>query len=1345
MANRSFLINLLSKARALFKLRTGGIVILIALAGIVLTRSYSYVLFHTLAEMFSVVVAFGVFIVAWNSVPIVKNNYLIILGVGSLFIALIDLLHSLAYKGMGVFTGYDANLPTQLWLAARYLQALTLLVAPLFLRRRTWRGLILAIFAFLTAGLLASIFLFKIFPAAYVEGLGLTPFKVISEYIIVGILVAAIGLLWHNRSEFDSTVLNWLIGSIVATAAAEIAFTSYVGVTDTSNLLGHFFKIIAFYLLYRALVETGFVRPYSLIFRQIKLDEEAARKAHGEAEERLADLRSLSMQIMETMGQGLIVTNDEGRFEYVNPAFASLAGWSQQELIGRQPAEIILEDEYAFLQQASDELLQGKTNTFETCLLNSDNRMIPVLVTSVPRLLDNKIAGTISVITDITFQKQSEIRLRQGNRALSMLKDCNQILVRADNEAELMQEICEMIVQIGGYRMAWIGFAEQGRIRNVCAVAQPGFEDDYLAQITWDSSDDNPTGMAIRDETTQVSIHNFLADSKMALWHEAALRNGYQSCVAFPLKNAESTFGALTIYASVPDAFDSEELSLLTELADHLAYGIAALRERENHKLAEEQIREMALFPDLNPDAVLQVDATGQIKKTNSIAVEMGLGVGIQLTDILPDFNELDLPSCIDTGMSPLNHESQFEDGFLQWTIRGVPELGLAFLYSKDVTKRKQAEQEAEARAKEWKDTFDAINEFVSVHDLDFKIVRANKALADRFGKSPNELIGKYCYELFHGMDEPWPNCPHAQAMRSENAVTEEVNDPNIGCPLMVSVSPVFDSRGRPIGGVHIAKDITERKHAEQRLELERAKLKNILDTMSDSVYIVNQNFDIEYANPALENEYGTVDGRKCYQYLHNLTETCPWCVMEKVLNGEVIKSERSSSANGKIYDLIDTPLKNSDDSISKLGIRHDITLLKRNEERLKQTNQKLMDATQAERNQRQLAEALVDAAFALNRSLKPDEVLPLILEKVKETIPYELATITLLEDDTFYDACRQADVDLLIIPSDTKERYPLDDFPLLMKMRQSGEPIQIQDTHQEPDWMVVEDFEWCQSFLSAPLIVEEQVIGFVNLFAGQAGFFTQENVDRLVAFAAHAAIAIQNAWLVERIKAGSERLQSLSHRLVTIQESERQLIARELHDEAGQMLTSLKLDLHLLGKNASQPDQVVEKVAEMEHSVDEILTNLHRLAVALRPASLDHVGLVSAIRQHVESVGEKQGFKVSFKSDEFQKRLPPNVETVLYRIVQESLTNIVRHAQATQVDVLLTDREGKLIMIIEDNGIGFNLEHLPTGDHLGLFSMRERAEMINGNLVIESTPGFGTTIKVEILEDDLVAAGDLP
>ena len=1320
MDNRSFLINLLSRSRSLFKARTGGIVVLVTLVGIVLTRSYSYLLFHTLAEMFSVVVAFGVFIVAWNSVPLVKNYYPIILGIGSLFIALIDLVHSLSYKGMGVFPGYDANLPTQLWLAARYLQALTLLVAPLFLRRRTRKVVLLAIFTVITTGLFASIFFFKVFPIAYIEGLGLTPFKIVSEYIIVGILVAAIGLLWRNRSEFDSTVLNWLIGSIVATAAAEIAFTSYVGVTDTSNLLGHFFKIIAFYLLYRALVETGFVRPYSLIFRQIKLEEEAARKAHGEAEERLADLRSLSLQIMETMGQGLTVTDHEEKFEYVNPAFASLVSRSQQDLLGKHPSETIVVDEQVLFQRASAEGLQGKTITFETRLLGSDGRTVPVLVTSVPRLLDDKPAGMISVITDITFQKQSETRLRQSNRALTMLKDCNQILVRADNETELMQKMCEIIVQTGGYCMAWVGFTEQDGKQGARSVAQFGIEENGIKGVEIAQDGSNQDRIPVSEK----------------------IKNEHQSSIVLPLKNAKSTFGSLTIYASTADAFDSEELSLLTELADDLAYGITTLREREKHRLVEEQIREMALFPALNPDPVLQVDTTGQVKKSNSIAVEMGLGSGAQLTDILPDFNKLDLPACIETGIPHLNYETQFEDGFLQWTVRGVPDLGLAFLYSKDITKRKQAEQEAEARAKEWKDTFDAINEFVSVHDTEFKIVRANKALADRFGKKPDELIGIYCYQLFHGINEPWPNCPHAQAMKLENAVTEEVDDPSIGCPLMVSVSPVFDQRGQVTGGVHIAKDITERKRAEQRIELERAKLKNILDTMSDGVYIVDQNFEIEYTNPALEREFGRVAGRRCYQYLHNLAETCPWCVMEKVLQGEVNKSERSS--NDKIYELLDTPLKNSDGSISKLGIRHDITLLKRNEDRLKQANLKLKSATQAERTQRQLAEALVDAAFALNKSLKLDDVLPLILEKINEAIPYELAAITLLEGDTFYDACRQGgDLALLFAPSDADEPYPLDDFPLLVQMRQSGQPVRIQDTHHEPDWINVEGFEWCRSFLSAPLVVEEQVIGFVNLFAGQPDFFTQETCDRLVAFAAHAAVAIQNAWLVERIKAGSERLQSLSHRLVNIQEKERQLIARELHDEAGQMLTSLKLDLHLLGKNASQPDRVSEKVIEMENSVNEILENLHRLAVALRPASLDHLGLVTAIRQHVESVAEKQEINVNFKSDELQERLPPNVETVLYRIVQEALTNIIRHAQATQVDVLLTAREGKLMMLIEDNGIGFDPERLPAGEHLGLFSMRERAEMIGGNLMIESTPGYGTTIKVEAREGDLLAAAN--
>jgi hypothetical protein len=142
----------------------------VILTGILLARLESYLLFHSIAEIFSIVVAFGIFIVAWNSDSLVKNSYLLILGIGSLFIAGIDTLHTLAFKGMGVFTGYGANLPTQLWLAARYLQALTLLIAPLFIHRNIKKYPVVIVFVFVTGVLLSSIFVWEIFPTAYIDG-----------------------------------------------------------------------------------------------------------------------------------------------------------------------------------------------------------------------------------------------------------------------------------------------------------------------------------------------------------------------------------------------------------------------------------------------------------------------------------------------------------------------------------------------------------------------------------------------------------------------------------------------------------------------------------------------------------------------------------------------------------------------------------------------------------------------------------------------------------------------------------------------------------------------------------------------------------------------------------------------------------------------------------------------------------------------------------------------------------------------------------------------------------------------------------------------------------------------
>jgi diguanylate cyclase (GGDEF)-like protein len=260
--------------------------------GLYLTSLQSYILFHSLVEIFSIIIGCSIFILAWNSQHRLDNNYLLFLGIAYLFVSGLDLIHTLAYKGMGVFTGYDANLPTQLWIAARYLQSFSLLISPVFLRRKLNVQFVLWGYIAFTALLLTTIFA-GVFPVCYVEGVGLTPFKIASEYTITLILLASIVLLLRNRDAFDREVLRWLIISLVLTIGAELAFTSYISVYGFSNLVGHFFKIIAFYFTYKAIIEMGLERPHRLLFRNLKKSESELGKALEEVQ-RLAITDSLT-------------------------------------------------------------------------------------------------------------------------------------------------------------------------------------------------------------------------------------------------------------------------------------------------------------------------------------------------------------------------------------------------------------------------------------------------------------------------------------------------------------------------------------------------------------------------------------------------------------------------------------------------------------------------------------------------------------------------------------------------------------------------------------------------------------------------------------------------------------------------------------------------------------------------------------------------------------------------------------------------------------------------------------------------------------------------------------------
>ncbi|MFW9878194.1 MAG: MASE3 domain-containing protein, partial [Candidatus Thorarchaeota archaeon] len=350
---------------------------------------YSYLLFHSIVELFSIIITGGVFLVGWTSRKYMKTPFFLVIGISSAFIAVIDLIHTLSYPGMNIFLNYDANLATSLWIAARYLQAGSCLVASLLIKKSIKPKYILLINLIAVVGLLFLIFT-KFFPVCYIEGFGLTPFKIISEYIIDLILFACLLILIKNRDEFDKKVFILIISSIIATIIAELAFTFYIGVYDISNFFGHIFKVISFYLLYKSIIQIGIEEPFNLLFRKTKEAEDRYHTAFEESPDGIVIFEFDSLKVVA-----------------FNEAVCKLLGYSRKEFEKLKINDYDVTESTSETRAHVEKVLKEGHDNFETKFRTKNGEIKDIFVIAkVIRIAEKNYFQ--SIFRDITEQKKAE-------------------------------------------------------------------------------------------------------------------------------------------------------------------------------------------------------------------------------------------------------------------------------------------------------------------------------------------------------------------------------------------------------------------------------------------------------------------------------------------------------------------------------------------------------------------------------------------------------------------------------------------------------------------------------------------------------------------------------------------------------------------------------------------------------------------------------------------------------------------------------------------------------------------------------------------------------------------------
>ncbi len=536
------------------------------------------------------------------------------------------------------------------------------------------------------------------------------------------------------------------------------------------------------------------------------------------------------------------------------------------------------------------------------------------------------------------------------------------------------------------------------------------------------------------------------------------------------------------------------------------------------------------------------------------------------------------------------------------------------------------------------------------------------------------------------------------------------------------------------------------RVQAAARNEASDISLQDVADGLEDGLFIIDRKYRIRFVNSVMQQQLRQSSnpvGRQCYNVLESRDNPCGpplWlCPLTKVLQSGkptvIVHPKYSPNAHivsNEYIKITMYPLRDHHGHIHAVAeLRRDVTAERELESQILRHHHQLV--------------ILSHISSAMTKLWDLDAILRNALDNVLEIISGAIGGILLLDDETetlYYRVQRG-----LSARYAKEMRMPLGEG-IAGRVAQTGEPMLLEDISKDPRSVrpVLISAEGLKGFVSIPLKARDKVVGVMNVASHVAGWFGADHVSLLNSIGDYLGAAIEQARLYERLASATERYQILLHHALTAQEDERKRIARELHDETSQSLTSLTLSLQaIIGiaemkgiKDADLMERIRATHSYAVHAGNEIV----RLMKELRPTLLDELGMPVAIHRYAKDTLQAQGINVSAEFIGTDRRFPPEVEVTLFRVAQGAIGNILEHSGAKNVSVRLDCNATECVLRIEDDGKGFDVNKLtrvdPSGRGAGLFTMKERIRLVGGACNVEAHPGQGTKItwKVPLTTD---------